>query len=606
MKKFKRNSIVSVIAIASLVLSMAGPTPARAATLPVLGAASTFSVLSQTTITGTVPVSGISGDVGLNAAGAGITALTTPMVTGTIYSTDGAAPSVVAPLITALTVQADALAAYTTDIPGQGTNGTIVGALDGQTFTPGVYDWTGPGPLVLGGGTVTLNGAGVYIFRSATNFTSAGTVNLIGGARACDVFWRVQTNAAINGTAFVGTILSGTTIAFGAGVALDGRALGVGPAASVTFAGGTDVISGPTCGGGGHQQYGTINVVKTVINDNGGTKKVADFPLFVNGNNVVSGETNTFTSGNTYSVTETSNSNYVQTFSGDCDSTGSVVLNEGENKLCIITNNDIGAPVVPPVPPLIDVVKVPSPLALPNGPGPVEYTYTLRNIGTVPVTDITMVGDTCKPINLISGDINVDSILQVNETWVYKCTTTLLATHTNTVVATGWANGISANDIASATVVVGIPIVPPLIHITKVPSPLRLLSAGGAVTYTYTVTNPGSAPLSNVSVTDDKCTGLPGLIFGHPGDLNKNNLLDSNETWIFTCKSNLLKTTTNIGTATGSANGLTAKDFAIATVVVAIPGLPNTGLPPKSTTMLVGFLMLVSASLVLVFKKRTV
>jgi len=40
------------------------------------------------------------------------------------------------------------------------------------------------------------------------------------------------------------------------------------------------------------------------------------------------------------------------------------------------------------------------------------------------------------------------------------CSTTLLATKTNTVVATGWANGISATDIATATVVVGVPIVP--------------------------------------------------------------------------------------------------------------------------------------------------
>src|SRR6185295_5034276 len=98
------------------------------------------------------------------------------------------------------------------------------------------------------------------------------------------------------------------------------------------------------------------------------------------------------------------------------------------------------------------------------------------------VSAITMVGDSCSPITLVSGDSNADGKLDVNETWIYHCATTLSATHTNTVVATGWANGLSATDIASATVVVGVPaVVPPLIHVTKVPNPLTLLAGGGMV-----------------------------------------------------------------------------------------------------------------------------
>ncbi|MDO8591831.1 MAG: hypothetical protein Q7R60_02855, partial [bacterium] len=347
-----------------------------------------------------------------------------------------------------------------------------------------------------------------------------------------------------------------------------------------------------------------INVVKTVINDSGvGTKIVADFPLFVNGTPVTSGVTNSFSAPGTYTVTETTDSNYIQTFSGDCDGSGNLSLNPSANLFCIITNNDIAAPAAPaapaasaapPVPPLIDVVKIPSPLSLPDGPGPVTYTYTLSNIGTVPVATITMVGDTCSPITIVSGDTNSNSILEVSETWVFRCTTTLSATHTNTVVAAGTANGITATDIASATVVIGSAVVPPLIHVVKKPSVFVLLAGGGEVTYTYTVTNPGTAPLSDVSITDNKCTGLPGRVVGHPGDLNKNDLLESNETWTFTCQTNLTQTTTNTGTAEGSASGLTARDFAIATVVVAnsvpadvVPGLPNAGIgsDDKSRTL---------------------
>jgi hypothetical protein len=176
----------------------------------------------------------------------------------------------------------------------------------------------------------------------------------------------------------------------------------------------------------------TINVVKVVINDNGGTKTIADFPLFVNATPVVSGVTNTFPApALVYRVTETGDTNYTRAFSGDCGLNGGISLNPGDNKFCIVTNDDIGVPVVvPPVPPLIDVVKVPSPLALPNGPGSVTYTYTLKNIGTVPVTNITLVGDTCSPIIRVSGDTNGDQKLDLNETWVHTCSTTLTETPT--------------------------------------------------------------------------------------------------------------------------------------------------------------------------------
>lgn len=376
----------------------------------------------------------------------------------------------------------------------------------------------------------------------------------------------------------------------------------------------------------------SINVAKIVVNDNGRTKIIADFSLFVNGTSVISGVTNVFSAPADYVVTETADSQYARTFSGDCDINGHLSLVPGDTKFCIITNDDIaivtppgvggsGTPtVIPPVPPLIDVVKVPSPLALPAGPGPVTYTYTLRNVGTVPVTNITMVGDTCSPIVLISGDTNADAKLDINEIWTYRCSTTLSKTHTNIVTATGWANGISAIDIASATVIVGspfaaaivagLPVVPPLIHVTKIPSPLVLFAGGGMITYTEKVTNPGTVALSNVRLTDDKCDPVKYI----SGDTNGNSKLDTSETWTYTCQTKLTKTTTNTVTASGDANDMTARDLAIATVVVtaAVPALPNTGIPPAGESTLwgvvifFGILILFSISLVVVLRKRTI
>src|SRR3989344_6573552 len=119
------QSVGSVMAVLFLVISLVMPTAVLAATDPGLGAAASFSVLAQTAITGT---STISGNVGLNSTGAGITALTAANVGGTIYSTDGVAPGTA---ILAPNVQANASTAYTTNIPGQGATGSIGSVLDG-------------------------------------------------------------------------------------------------------------------------------------------------------------------------------------------------------------------------------------------------------------------------------------------------------------------------------------------------------------------------------------------------------------------------------------------------------------------------------------------
>jgi len=73
--------------------------------------------------------------------------------------------------------------------------------------------------------------------------------------------------------------------------------------------------------------------------------------------------------------------------------------------------------------------------------------------------------------------------------------------------------------------------------------------------------------LSNVSVTDDKVSPVNYV----SGDVNADNLLQPNETWIYNGKMNLNVTTTNTATAEGSANGMTAIDIAFATVVVTPP-----------------------------------
>lgn len=554
--------------VLALALTLAGPLPAAAATTPSLGEAASFGVLANT-YTNTVAGTTIDGDLGYTTGPA-----TNPVVTGTTHTGDATYNQAGTDQGAALTALASQPCTFTfgggaIDLSTDTTHGPI------GVYEPGVYCSAGAMDI---GGPLTLDGAGTYIFRPGGALTSTANATVtLSGASACDVFWTpTQATTLAADTTFHGTVIDDAGITIGANTTWTGRALAFGGTVTTD----TNTITAPTCADptppSGTPQPSTITVIKRVINDNGRTETVSDFDLFVDGTPVVSGETNTFAATpGVYTVTETENPNYTLAFSGDCDLNGQMNLTAGQNKTCIVTNDDIGAPVVvPPVPPLIDVVKVPSPLSLPDGPGNVTYTYTLRNVGTVPVTDITMVGDTCSPLVRVSGDVNGDNQLQVDETWVYTCSTTLSETHTNTIVATGWANGITATDIANATVVVGEPVVPPLINVTKVPSPLTLLAGGGNVTYTYRVTNPGTEPLTNVTLSDDKC----GASFVS-GDSDLDAMLDSGETWMYTCSSNLTQTTNNTVVVSGQANGLTARDLAIATVTVAAatPTFPQTG-----------------------------
>jgi len=95
---------------------------------------------------------------------------------------------------------------------------------------------------------------------------------------------------------------------------------------------------------------GTLNVTKIVITDDGGTAIPSNFTITVNGNNpnpamFAGNSSGTIVSiePGSYSVTEVGPSGYGQTNSADCSST----ISSGENKTCIITNDDV-APCTPP------------------------------------------------------------------------------------------------------------------------------------------------------------------------------------------------------------------------------------------------------------------
>lgn len=401
------------------------------------------------------------------------------------------------------------------------------------------------------------------------------------------------------------------------------------------------------------------------MNTGGGIAIPSDFTLSVKNSSgsVVGGPTaGTGTPGTSYTLTgaiytvsEIANASYVQSFGGACSSTGSVILSSGDDKTCTVINTYIipppvssgggggnlrvdvcpegdysysyydgicgTAPIVADrIVPLIGIIKVPTPLALPAGSGSVTYNYVVWNVGgKQALTSVSIADDKCSTVKLLSGDINNNQKLDPTEKWKYSCTSTLLATTTNTAVASGYGDDTYrqiAVATAVATVVVGAPLTPPLISIVKVPSRLTPFSFGGGdVTYTYTVRNPGIVAMHDVVVTDDKCAPVAGPV----GDTNRNNLFETTEKWVYTCRTNVPVSTMNTATAKGQANGFTAISHAFANVLVSpaviakiTPRLPNTGLPQKEASIpwnmvaLASILMLASASLLIAFRKRNI
>jgi uncharacterized repeat protein (TIGR01451 family)/LPXTG-motif cell wall-anchored protein len=620
MIKHKKMKHISLLAILLIVVMMGVPAISTAAPLPTkvdLLTTSNFAVLAGAGITdggGFTIINGdAGGDVGLSpTAGTAITGLLPLNVSGTIYAVDSTGPAGLSGNDPAKVNQAqtDLVTAYN-EAASRTTNTTIVAALGGgETLLRGTY--TSATSIQING-DLTLDAQGdpdaVFVFQAGSTLTTASNSKIIlaNGARYCRIFWQVGSSATLGtDSKFVGHIFALTSITANSGATVQGQLLARNGAVTLD----NNTITNGFCAA-----PATLKVIKHVINDDGGTAVAANFNLYVKtaGGAIIAGPVAGSEAGTsytlvagTYIVSEDVNPGYNAIYSGgDIPGSGSITLTPGVTATVTITNNDIhyssGGGSSPVNPPLINIIKTPQPLALTSGQGSVTYTYKVSNPGKVTLSNVRVTDDKVSPVNYVSGDLNADNLLQINETWIYTATMNLNATTTNTATAKGSANGMTATDIAMATVVVttAAPVYPPLINVVKTPDPLALTAGPGSVTYTYKVTNPGMVPLSNVTVTDDKVSPVNYV----SGDLNADRLLQSNETWIYTATMKLNATTTNTATAKGSANGMTAMDIAFATVVVTQPAIVtqtvNGGQLPKTSTSLYE-LLFIGVALILV------
>lgn len=227
----KLNGALLVILFAVVSISIAGVVKASHATVD-LGTADDFAVLAGSTITDANP-SVITGDLGLSPASGSFINVTCGEVDGTIYSVDAAGPlpcRVTNPgLLT--TAKNDLTTAYN-DAAGRTATGDPGTELGGDVLADGTYE-TGSGTFEIAAGqTLTLDGEGnedaVFIFNMTTTLTTFANSNveLVNGAQACNVFWRVGSSATLGtGTDFVGTIMADQSITDNGGSTVEGRLL---------------------------------------------------------------------------------------------------------------------------------------------------------------------------------------------------------------------------------------------------------------------------------------------------------------------------------------------------------------------------------------------
>lgn len=240
MKTSSKASAFFVVAVAFL-FGLTEATVAHAATAPNLGISSSYAVYGHAGMTNSGAGTNIWGSVGDNGVShAGL--IVGQVNTGILDAGAG--------------IEGAALSAYG-EMAAQGVDAALDLA-GNNTIIPGLYN---VGATTLNG-TLTLNGPGVYIFRSSSSISTSGAakVKLINGATACNVFWQIPTSMTIGaGSEIVGTIIANTgAITLADSASLQGRAFSL--VTQVTLI--NNQLTQPTCTASGNEDV-TIKVKKT-------------------------------------------------------------------------------------------------------------------------------------------------------------------------------------------------------------------------------------------------------------------------------------------------------------------------------------------------------
>ena len=131
--------------------------------------------------------------------------------------------------------------------------------------------------------------------------------------------------------------------------------------------------------------------------------------------------------------------------------------------------------------------------------GAVTWTYVVTNPGNVPIGHVTVTDDQGEVPVFVGGDTDADDELDPGETWTYEATSTAIAgPYTNLSTVDGLdvlELPVTDSDPSNYFGFVAD------IDIEKTPDAVTV-ELGAPHTFTITVTNTGTAPLTDVTVTD--------------------------------------------------------------------------------------------------------
>jgi hypothetical protein len=164
----------------------------------------------------------------------------------------------------------------------------------------------------------------------------------------------------------------------------------------------------------------------------------------------------------------------------------------------------------------------------------ITYTYTVDNPGDVPLSRVSVTDNRIGVVPYQSGDTNGDGRLATGETWVFTATYNVTTGDDSPLVNTAAAAGsYGGSQTIIAWTTASVDILRPAIALNKT-ADREQAHVGDNITYTYTITNAGNTPLLDISVIDDKVGSITYDGGYQSGDTNEDEILDMDETWIFT------------------------------------------------------------------------
>jgi hypothetical protein len=185
-----------------------------------LGTAESYAVLAGSTITNTGPTV-VSGNVGLSA-GTEITGF--EGAPGGLV-TPGTGTATTEPVVDQAKIDLTKAFNVAKSLTPQASG---LSQLSGKRLSPGVYsggalDLASGGRLILEGGAES-----VWVFQAASTLVTGtgSTIQILGGASICNVFWQVGSSATLgSGSTFVGTIMAQESVSVGNAATIQGRLL---------------------------------------------------------------------------------------------------------------------------------------------------------------------------------------------------------------------------------------------------------------------------------------------------------------------------------------------------------------------------------------------